>query len=98
MPSGKAARVTSATAVVLRPKPCRETNRGMNSAKRMNNTAGWQTGGFIHGAEMFDQIDRKIIDLLQQKADMSVVEIASAVGISHTPCWRRIKRMEDMGL
>ncbi|MBS9477593.1 Lrp/AsnC family transcriptional regulator [Ancylobacter radicis] len=47
---------------------------------------------------MFDQIDRKIIDILQQDAGKSVVEIAEAVGLSHTPCWRRIKRMEEMGL
>lgn len=47
---------------------------------------------------MFDQIDRKIIDILQQGIDKSVVEIAEAVGLSHTPCWRRIKRMEGMGL
>ena len=47
---------------------------------------------------MFDQIDRKIIDILQQDANKSVVDIANEVGLSHTPCWRRIKRMEDMGL
>lgn len=47
---------------------------------------------------MFDQIDRKIIDILQQSAEKSIVEIADEVGLSHTPCWRRIKRMEDMGL
>ncbi len=47
---------------------------------------------------MFDHIDRKIIEILQVNAEKSVVEIAEAVGLSHTPCWRRIKRMEDMGL
>jgi len=47
---------------------------------------------------MFDQIDRKIIEILQQNAEKSVVEIAEEVGLSHTPCWRRIKRMEDIGL
>lgn len=47
---------------------------------------------------MFDHIDRKIIELLQQNAERSVVEIAAEVGLSHTPCWRRIKRMEDLGL
>lgn len=49
-------------------------------------------------AKMFDEIDRKIIEILQVNADRSVVDIAEAVGLSHTPCWRRIKRMEDMGL
>ncbi|AJY45640.1 Lrp/AsnC family transcriptional regulator [Martelella endophytica] len=46
---------------------------------------------------MFDEIDRKIIDILQREADKTVGEIAEAVNLSHTPCWRRIKRMEDMG-
>jgi Lrp/AsnC family transcriptional regulator len=53
---------------------------------------------FYPGAVMFDQIDRKIIEILQQNAEKSVVEIAEEVGLSHTPCWRRIKRMEDIGL
>ncbi|QQM30910.1 Lrp/AsnC family transcriptional regulator [Martelella lutilitoris] len=46
---------------------------------------------------MFDQIDRKIVDILQRQADRTVSEIAEEVGLSHTPCWRRIKRMEDLG-
>lgn len=46
---------------------------------------------------MFDEIDRKIVDILQNQADKTVSEIAEAVNLSHTPCWRRIKRMEDMG-
>nr|WP_272213873.1 Lrp/AsnC family transcriptional regulator [Marinicella sp. W31]MDC2879822.1 Lrp/AsnC family transcriptional regulator [Marinicella sp. W31] len=46
---------------------------------------------------MFDQIDRKIIDILQRQADRTVSDIAEEVGLSHTPCWRRIKRMEDLG-
>ncbi|TPW29123.1 Lrp/AsnC family transcriptional regulator [Martelella alba] len=46
---------------------------------------------------MFDEIDRKIVDLLQRDSDKTVTEIADAVGLSHTPCWRRIKRMEEMG-
>ena len=46
---------------------------------------------------MFDEIDRKIVEILQKQADKTVSEIAEAVNLSHTPCWRRIKRMEDMG-
>jgi Lrp/AsnC family transcriptional regulator len=47
---------------------------------------------------MFDQIDRKIIDILQRNAEKSVTEIAEEVGLSHAPCWRRIKRLEDMNV
>lgn len=45
----------------------------------------------------FDKTDRKILDLLQQR-DRPVGEIAEQVGLSQTPCWRRIKRMEDAGV
>lgn len=45
----------------------------------------------------FDKIDRKILDLLQQR-DRPVGEIAEEVGLSQTPCWRRIKRMEEAGV
>ena len=45
----------------------------------------------------FDEIDRKILDLLQQR-DRPVGEIAEEVGLSQTPCWRRIRRMEEAGV
>jgi len=45
----------------------------------------------------FDEIDRKILDLLQRR-DRPVSEIADEVGLSQTPCWRRIRRMEDAGV
>ncbi|MEZ5713813.1 MAG: Lrp/AsnC family transcriptional regulator [Paracoccaceae bacterium] len=46
----------------------------------------------------FDEIDQKILDILQRDADTVVSAIAEEVGLSHTPCWRRIKRMEEAGL
>tara|TARA_R110002124_G_scaffold231103_2_gene396300 strand:+ start:196 stop:705 length:510 start_codon:yes stop_codon:yes gene_type:complete len=46
----------------------------------------------------FDEIDQKILDLLQHDSDTSVNVISEAVGLSVTPCWRRIKRMEEAGL
>ncbi len=45
----------------------------------------------------FDEIDRKILDLLQRR-DRPVSEIAEEVGLSQTPCWRRIRRMEEAGI
>jgi Lrp/AsnC family transcriptional regulator len=44
---------------------------------------------------MFDAIDRKILELLQSDADRPISDIADQVGLSATPCWRRIKRLED---
>ncbi len=46
----------------------------------------------------FDETDQKILDILQEDADTVVSSIAREVGLSQTPCWRRIKRMEEAGL
>ncbi len=45
-----------------------------------------------------DNIDAKILHLLQGNAALSVAEISEQVGLSSSPCWRRIKRMEELGL
>lgn len=45
-----------------------------------------------------DSIDRKILALLQQDGRLTVQEIAGRVGLSASPCHRRIKRMEESGL
>jgi Lrp/AsnC family transcriptional regulator len=45
-----------------------------------------------------DSFDRKILDCLQDDADLPLAELASRVGLSTTPCWRRIKRLQDTGV
>ncbi|MEZ5938837.1 MAG: Lrp/AsnC family transcriptional regulator [Hyphomonadaceae bacterium] len=45
-----------------------------------------------------DAIDARILDLIQRDAALSVAEIADKVGLSSSPCWRRIKRMEEHGV
>ncbi len=49
-------------------------------------------------AETFDSIDAKILGIIQDDAALSVAQVAEAVGLSSSPCWRRIKRMEEAGL
>jgi DNA-binding Lrp family transcriptional regulator len=49
-------------------------------------------------AELLDPIDLKLLDLLQADAGLSVAELAERVGLSTSPCWRRIKRLEEMGV
>ncbi len=44
-----------------------------------------------------DDADRRILRLLQEDASRSVGEIAEAVGLSPSPCWRRIRRLKDLG-
>ena len=46
--------------------------------------------------EPLDAVDAKILDLIQHDASLSVAEIADRVGLSSSPCWRRIKRLEDL--
>ena len=45
-----------------------------------------------------DAIDRKILAVLQDDASLSVAEIGSKVGLSSTPCWKRIQRLEAEGV
>ncbi|HEY1473165.1 MAG TPA: Lrp/AsnC family transcriptional regulator [Pseudolabrys sp.] len=41
-----------------------------------------------------DAIDRKILAVVQQDASLSVAEIGQRVGLSSTPCWKRLQRLE----
>jgi Lrp/AsnC family transcriptional regulator len=41
-----------------------------------------------------DTIDRKILAVMQEDASLSVAEIGTRVGLSSTPCWKRIQRLE----
>jgi Lrp/AsnC family transcriptional regulator len=45
-----------------------------------------------------DAIDRKILTVLQEDASLSVAEIGDRVGLSSTPCWKRIQRLEADGI
>lgn len=45
-----------------------------------------------------DKVDRKILALLQKDATTPVAEIGRKVGLSTTPCWRRIQKMEEDGV
>lgn len=44
-----------------------------------------------------DEFDRKILRALQENADYSMADLGTHVGLSHTPCWRRLKRLEADG-
>lgn len=45
-----------------------------------------------------DAIDRKILVALQESADISIAELANRVGLSQTPCWKRIQKLEATGV
>ena len=45
-----------------------------------------------------DDIDKKILGILQEDTTLPVAEIARRVGLSTTPCWRRIQKLEEAGV
>ncbi len=46
----------------------------------------------------FDEIDRRILTALQENARITNVELAESVGISPSPCWRRVRELEQKGV
>jgi Lrp/AsnC family transcriptional regulator len=45
-----------------------------------------------------DQFDRAILALLQEDGTLALNEIAAKVGLSPTPCWNRVRKMEESGI
>ena len=45
-----------------------------------------------------DEIDRQLLDILQQDATLSIAQMAERVGLSATPCWKRIQKLEARGV
>ncbi|XOT98788.1 Lrp/AsnC family transcriptional regulator, partial [Alcaligenes pakistanensis] len=44
-----------------------------------------------------DEVDCSLLAELQRNARLTTSELAQKVGISQSPCWRRIRRMEESG-
>src|SRR5579859_5928179 len=49
-------------------------------------------------SEPLDAVGARILDLIQHDAGLSVAEVAEQVGLSSSPCWRRIRRLEEAGV
>lgn len=47
---------------------------------------------------VLDSIDRRLLAILQEDADIRIADLAERVGLSQTPCWKRIKRLEEAGV
>jgi Lrp/AsnC family transcriptional regulator len=45
-----------------------------------------------------DRLDKKILRVLQEDLTASIADLAKTVGLSTTPCWRRIQKMEEDGV
>ena len=44
-----------------------------------------------------DRIDKSILALLQENSELAVADVGKQVGLSTSPCWRRIQRLEKQG-
>ena len=53
---------------------------------------------FSKDFDVIDDIDKKILTIIQKNAGLPLSEISKRVGISSTPCWNRIKKMEEGGV
>ena len=45
-----------------------------------------------------DKLDRRILRILQEDATIAVADLAKKVGLSTTPCWRRVQKLEEEGV
>lgn len=45
-----------------------------------------------------DKLDRRILRILQEDTTIAVADLAKKVGLSTTPCWRRIQKLEEGGV
>ncbi len=49
-------------------------------------------------ADTIDDVDRNILRAYQRAPDISMEELGNKVGLSHTPCWRRVRHLEEAGV
>jgi Lrp/AsnC family transcriptional regulator len=52
----------------------------------------------FHRSFEMDRLDKKILRLLQEDSTLAVADVAKKVGLSTTPCWRRIQKLEEEGV
>ena len=50
------------------------------------------------GESVIDAVDKKILSLLQENSTLSLNDISEAVNLTTTPCWKRLKRLEENGI
>jgi Lrp/AsnC family transcriptional regulator len=50
------------------------------------------------GTDSLDRIDRKILFELQRNANIPIAQLAERVGLSQTPCWKRVQKLEQAGV
>lgn len=51
-----------------------------------------------NNSRVFGRVDSKILTLMQEDARLTTAELAQKISLSNTPCWRRLKRLEEVGI
>ena len=52
----------------------------------------------MNDSVVLDRVDCALLDALQENARLTVAELGECVSLTSSPCWRRIKRLEELGL
>src|SRR4051812_36313989 len=81
------------SAELCSPAPDRRM-RQVQSAMRQNRQSDAKRGS---GTVPFDLMDRKILSALRADGRLTMSELAETVGLSQSPCWTRVKRLEACG-
>lgn len=48
--------------------------------------------------DQIDESDRRILRCIQENPDITMRDLGEAVGMSHSPCWRRLQRLRSLGI
>jgi Lrp/AsnC family transcriptional regulator len=83
----------------LTSSPAPQANRSGGVANGSSSAAApaGRPEGEARTVDSLDRIDLKILAVLQEDGALSAAEVAEAVGLSQSPCWRRIQRLKEAG-
>lgn len=71
---------------------------GSNGSRAASPSAEAAPGPASSAHRPLDGIDRKIVRELQRDATLSLAHLAGKVGLSQTPCWKRVQKLEQTGV
>jgi Lrp/AsnC family transcriptional regulator len=79
------------------PDPQANRSSGVSNGSSPAQVTAGQHEAEARAVDSLDRIDLKILAVLQENGALSAAEVAEAVGLSQSPCWRRIQRLKEEG-
>ena len=79
----------------MRENPSMRTAKWPIRQKLLPHMAPKKEGETMAADKELDRLDRDILRLIAADASLSLADIAAKVGLTPTPCWKRIRRMEQ---